>query len=170
MATVSDNGDVITEAGEVEEEGGAAGTSPLPLVDNNNQGDPPAYPGNSSHGDLGQEMTVMGKSAPVVTEPVVTFIARDETSENCSTNNYSYSLSLSTSVGTVYSTFSKEAGEPGEMWEVGGWEDGEAGETREDGRMGRPGRVGRWGLKGRGREGERGEGEGRAETNITFTK
>lgn len=118
MATVYNDSDVITKAGSVEEERGARGMSPLPPVadnnENNKQGDPPAYPSNDSDrqgGDWGQEMTIMGRSAPIVTEPAVTFIAKDETSNNWESSTHTYTLPLSSSVGLVYSTFAKEAGE-----------------------------------------------------------
>ena len=115
MATVGGNDDIITatEAGAVDEARGADGTSPLPLVDDNenNEGDPPAYPGSNGQPQWGQEMTVMGRSAPVVTEPSVTFVAKDDTSASWSSETYTYSLPLSSSVALVYSTFAKDVGE-----------------------------------------------------------
>lgn len=110
MATVSDGDDVITEAGGVEEERGAGGTSPFPSVtnndENNDRGDPPAYPGNEGGG---QEMVVIGKSVKVE-EPTVTFIARDETSEKSTRPPLNYDFSLSSSVDSVYTTFAGAAG------------------------------------------------------------
>ena len=111
MATVTGRDDVITEAGGVEEERGARGTSPLPSVanddENNDPGDPPAYPGNEGEG---QEMVVIGRGATKVEEPTVTFIARDETSESSSPPPLNYDFSVSTSLESVYSTFAGAAG------------------------------------------------------------
>ena len=120
MATVSDADDVTTEAGDVEEERGAGSTSPLPPVasnEHNDPGDPPAYPGNDDEGGgsgvgAGQEMVVMGTAAGTTRaeEPTVTFVARDETTINWKNATSTYSFSLSTSVGTVYTTFANDAG------------------------------------------------------------
>ena len=110
MATVTDRDDVITEAGGVEEERGAGGTSPLPSVsddENNDPGDPPAYPGNEGEG---QEMVVIGRGATKAEEPTVTFIARDEASESSSQPPLNYDFSVSTSLESVYSTFAGAAG------------------------------------------------------------
>lgn len=108
MANVTD---VITpEAGGANEERGADESSPLPPTHDNIPGDPPEYPGNRGVGNYGQEMTVIGRSANVVSEPSVTFIAKDETTDSWSSPKLTYDFSLSTSVSDVYSTFAKEAG------------------------------------------------------------
>ena len=121
MATVSP--DVTVGASGADEEKGADhyysnGDSPPPLVDdvnaNNNQGDPPDYPGNGVTGqvdDMGQEMTVIGTSLQVVTEPCVTFIAQDETTTDWAKSKHNYSLPLSTCISDLYAAFAKETGE-----------------------------------------------------------
>lgn len=119
MATVTDV--TSTEAGGANEERGADGSSPLPPTHDNIQGDPPSYPDNRE-GTYGQEMTVIGRSAPLVTEPSVTLIAKDETTDHWSTSNYNYSFPLSTCVSDVYSTFAKETGNVDTTSRVlGGW-------------------------------------------------
>lgn len=105
MATVTDV--ISPEAGGANEERGADGSSPLPPTHDNTQGDPDNRTGTASYG---QEMTVIGRSAPLVTEPAVTFIAKDESTGNWSTSNYTYTFPLSTCISDVYSTFAKETG------------------------------------------------------------
>ena len=102
--------DVITpEAGGANEERGADGSSPLPPTHDNIQSDPPSYPDNREE-NYGQEMTVIGRSAPLVTEPSVTLIAKDESTDSWTNSSYNYSFPLSTCISDVYSTFAKESG------------------------------------------------------------